>query len=109
MLDLLKLKDVSEITTETLDELKKEAKRMRYYFKCDCECHNCNLLNMRKHNAISVISKIQCLECPCPPIQFDANQFDIVRLHLRVTWRHSTNRPYPSWLMNEKNVVRFIY
>jgi len=103
-LDLQRFKKTSEITIETLDLLKKEARRLRYY-KCDCECHRCNILNMWKHNAISVISKIQCLECPCPPIQFNADEFDIIRLHLRTAWRNKIQRPFPIWLKNEKMLL----
>lgn len=98
---LIKFKSTTKITKKILDKFIKNARYLRNY-KCNCQCHRCNILNWNKHNAITVISEIQCLECPCPPIRFNAHELDILNSHIRIAYDKLYGHPYPKWLINDK-------
>lgn len=97
----IEIKSDFKVTKKVLDQFIKNAKYMRYH-KCRCDCHRCNILNMHKHNAITILSAIQCLECPCPPIRFNARELDILNSHTRIAYVKHFGYPYPEWLKNDK-------
>ena len=104
----LVLKTNFAVTPKVLNHFLEFAKSLKKTKICICECHRCNILNWHKQNAISVISQFQCIECPCPPIQYDAHEFDILNSKFRRAYEKSINYPkntigcpYPTWLIRE--------
>lgn len=81
--------------------------------RCDCECHEFGLMH---HNpCLSILSNLQCFECSCEPIPFDAGKITVLGIQLKSIWKKKNGYPsnsvcfdYPEWLKDETIFMRLL-
>ena len=92
--------------------LEQEAKKLPKT-SCDCPCHEYGLFH---HNpCLSILSNLQCLECKCKPIPFNASEITILQIHVQKYWKklngYANNMvvsSYPDWIREDIIFMRVL-